>query len=122
MKLYIDDIRSPKDDTWHICRNVESAIRALDMFYLQVTDIQLDHDISHPVSLGGMIRPYPCEETFQSVARYIARLHQISPEWNPSIVLHTSNPVGAEAMRGILKGMLVAIKLTGGANRLETIL
>lgn len=122
MKLYIDDIRNPKDDTWHICRNVLSAIRALDMFYKQVTEINLDHDISHPVSLGGMIRPYPCEETFETVARYIALLHKLDPEWNPSITIHTSNPVGADRMQGLLQGMLVAIKLTGGANRLETIL
>lgn len=122
MKLYIDDIRTPPNDTWNICRNVGAAIRALDMFYKEVTDINLDHDISHQVVVGKMSRPYPCEETFESVARYIAMLHKLDPEWNPSIIIHTSNPVGAEAMKSVLKGMLVAVQLTGGANRLETIL
>ncbi len=122
MKLYIDDIRSPKDDSWHICRTVEAAIRALEMFYKEVTEIALDHDISHPVALGDLIRPYPCEETFHSVARYIALLHRLDPEWNPSIVIHSSNPVGAKAMQSTMSGMLVAIKMTGVANRLETIL
>lgn len=128
MKLWIDDIRTPPDDSWHICRDVSSAIRALDMFYADVDEINLDHDISHQVSVGGMSRPYPCTETFEAVARYITRLklyvHASGMKWNPAIRLHTSNSVGAYKMRAILDdvGMGCTIELAKGANRLETIL
>ncbi len=131
MKLFIDDIRTPPDDTWHICRNVSSAIRALDMFYMDVKEITLDHDISHQVVVGKMSRPYPCEETFEAVARYLATLKKFHearqderPEWEPKVSIHTSNYVGAQTMLKILRdvGFQVEAKVVGGANRLETIL
>lgn len=124
MKLFIDDIRTPPDDSWHICRSVSAAIRAIDMFGQAVTDIQLDHDISHQVVIGKMSRPYPCEETFEAVARHIA-LYGLHVEWQPNIKIHTSNPVGAENMKKILEeaGFLhVSVESAHGANRLETIL
>lgn len=124
MKLFIDDIRTPPDDTWHICRNVSAAIRALDMFYPQVSEINLDHDISHQVVLGKMNRPYPCEETFEAVARYMAKIKDADPSWSPIVHIHTSNHVGAKNMLDILTdaGFSTDAKVVGGANRLETIL
>lgn len=131
MKLFIDDIRTPPDDTWNICRDVSSAIRALDMFYEDVSEIMLDHDISHQVVVGKMSRPYPCEETFEAVARYLATLKKYQDArtdehriWSPKIHIHTSNHVGAKKMMDILKnaGFEVDAKVVGGANRLETIL
>lgn len=132
MKLFVDDIRTPPDDTWHICRNISSAIRALDMFYEDVEEINLDHDISHQVVVGKMSRPYPCDETFETVARYLAVLKRYQDArqdehriWNPKIQIHTSNYVGAKNMLGILQGAgfeHVDAKVIGGANRLETIL
>ncbi len=131
MKLFIDDIRTPPSDKWHICRDVSSAIRALDLFYQQVDEIMLDHDISHQVIVGGMSRPYPCTETFEAVARYLAKLKKYEdvrqdehPIWDPVIHIHTSNFVGAERMKDIITeaGFKVDAKVVGGANRLETIL
>lgn len=131
MKLFIDDIRTPPDDTWHICRDISSAIRALDMYYEDVTEINLDHDISHQVVVNGMSRPYPCTETFETVARYLAALKRYQDSrqdehriWEPKIHIHTSNFVGAGRMKDILlkAGFEVDAKVIGGANRLETIL
>lgn len=124
MKLWIDDIRTPPDDTWHICRDVSSAIRALMMFWVEIKEINLDHDISHQVMLGGMSRPYPCTETFEAVARVIALLKDLHPSWEPKVQIHTSNYVGAQNMQGVLLdvGIKAEAKVVGGANRLETIL
>lgn len=135
MKLWIDDIRTPPDDTWHIARNVSSAIRALDMFGPDITEISLDHDISHQLIMGKMSRPYACEETFEAVARYIALLKtyietpeqsqtERTPKWNPKIQIHTSNYVGAQNMKKILDdvGLNPNVVIAPGANRLETIL
>lgn len=121
MKLWIDDIRIPPDNSWHICRSVGGAVRALDMYYLQVTEINLDHDISHQVILGKMSRPYACDETFESVARYIAILKKVSPQWNPTVNIQTSNPIGADTMMKIFTdaGIRSERKFVGGANRLE---
>lgn len=124
MKLYIDDIRTPPDDSWNICRTVLSAVGALDMFWEQITDIALDHDISHQIVMGEMSRPFACPETFEVVARHIAVLKKLHPDSSPTLSIHTSNPVGAEKMKGILEavGITPTIQLARGANRLETIL
>jgi len=124
MKLFIDDIRTSPDDSWNICRTVLSAVSALDMFWEQVTHIALDHDISHQIVMGEMSRPFACPETFETVARYIVTLKKLYPQWSPLVSIHTSNPVGAERMKGLLEavGILPHIQLARGANRLETIL
>lgn len=81
--------------------------------------------------MGRMSRPYACEETFETVARYIALYKKfvdsnqhVAMPWNPSIRIHTSNPVGAKNMKAILEGAGLAptVELARGANRLETIL
>lgn len=130
MKLWVDDIRNAPDESWAVARTVTSAIRAIAQF--DCTEISLDHDISHQVAVGALSRPFPCEETFEAVAHYIAAKYwhdkPISKELSvarlnlyPKITLHTSNPVGAEKMKSILKdvGIDCTIKLTGAANRLE---
>lgn len=122
MKLWVDDIRIPPDDSWHICRSVYAAVRALEMFWPDVDQINLDHDISHQVTIGKMSRPYPCDETFAVVAMYMALIKKANPTWNPKITIQTSNPVGAELMENILMNAgfpMPERKKVGGANRLE---
>jgi hypothetical protein len=58
------------------------------------------HDISHHVSVDGNARPFACVENFSAVCYFIGEKYKgLSP---PSIILHTSNPVGAQRMRHIL--------------------
>lgn len=125
MKLYIDDIRTPPDDSWHICRNISSAIRALDMFWPATEEIALDHDISHQIVMGDMSRPFACPETFEAVARYISKIKHLNPTWEPKITIHTSNYVGGKVMQQILEDAgfpTPEFVVSKGANRLETIL
>lgn len=128
MKLWVDDIRNAPDETWSVARTVTSAIRALAMFSPE--EISLDHDISHQVAVGELSRLYPCAETFQAVAHYIAEkyilkaqlaIYESNEAWNPKVTIHTSNPVGAKELEAILvvAGIDPVIRLTGLANRLE---
>ena len=131
MKLFVDDIRNAPDDTWHVARTALEAIRAIARYDFEV--ISLDHDISHQVSIGGDLeRPFPCKETFASVAYYIAAKH-----WHeidlvgsarvmranivPRVILHTSNEVAGDEMAAMLKehGIIAEKKYMGAANRLE---
>lgn len=122
MKLFVDDIRNAPDESWTVARTVNSAIKAIAMFHFD--EISLDHDISHQVHVDELSRPYPCSETFQAVAHYIALKYNVerlpgSPPV-PLVTLHTSNPVGAQEMKQILSPHVnVEIKMTGIANRLE---
>lgn len=124
MKLYVDDIRNAPDESWTVARTVISAIRCIAFFGNDITEISLDHDISHQVSIGSKLeRPFPCEETFQSVAYFIAAYYKDYDLPYPSITLHSSNPLGIEAMETALWKLgfagEVKIKMMGAANRLE---
>lgn len=123
MKLWVDDIRNAPDESWHVARTSLEAIRALARFDFEF--ISLDHDISHQVHLGSMSRPFRCEETFASVAYYIALKY--GGKWDeqrddhPHIILHTSNQVAGDEMAAMLAehGIPVEKKYMGAANRLE---
>lgn len=120
MKLYVDDIRNAPDESWSVARSVDSAISFISQFGDQITDISLDHDISHQVGLGEVSRPYPCVETFTAVARYMAEFYSLGTE--PKIVVHSSNPMGAKNIQFILKKFGdIPYKPVGIANRLEQI-
>lgn len=122
MKLYIDDIRNPPDDSWTLCRTVSEAIRALAQFNFE--EVSLDHDISHQVTVADVSRPFPCEETFQPVAYFIGVAYRyektIGFDRNiPKITIHSSNPVGGLEMQNILKGYGIdsELKPMGPAHR-----
>lgn len=124
MKLWVDDIRSAPDPGWTVARTATAAIRIISMFGPSMDEISLDHDISHQVGMGELSRPYPCEETFESVAHYIAMYWCLerypgSPHV-PLVTIHSANPVGAENMKKIMDGTVnVVVKPMGAANRLE---
>lgn len=134
-KMWVDDIRPAPDASWHVARTANAAIRALAGWDTW-EEISLDHDISHQVAVGELSRPYPCEETFASVAYFIAEkwwtgfndeknpLAVMRPFLQPKITIHSSNPVGAREMQLILQSRGIKSELRPGspANRLETIL
>ena len=120
MKLWVDDIRNAPDDSWHVARTAIEAIRAIARYDFEV--ISLDHDISHQVSIGGPLeRPFPCGETFASVAYFIGALYS-ERHPRPKVILHTSNKVAGDEMAEVLKGfgqIESEKKYMGAANRLE---
>jgi hypothetical protein len=120
-KLFVDDIRNAPDESWTVARTVTAAISAIATFHFEV--ISLDHDISHQVVMGGLSRPYPCDETFTPVAQFLAeKYNEDGPAFKirPRIIIHTSNPAGALRMAGHLEGFEIERKESGPANRLET--
>jgi len=118
IKLYVDDLReAPKG--WTLVTTVTQAIRVIFWYGADIKEISLDHDISHQVKVGELARPYPCGETFQAVAYFIKTFYTLD-EHKPDITIHTANPVGAEALEGILEGFNVEIKMMKPANKLES--
>lgn len=120
MKLYVDDIREvPKGYT--LAKNISEAIKAIEMF--MPDEISLDHDISHQVKVGKLSRPYPCDECFCAVARFIkyAYRHKLDDDVYtiPKITIHTANPDGAKDLMGILEQFTPEYIPCPPCNRLE---
>jgi hypothetical protein len=81
MKLWIDDLRTPPDDSWTWAKTSTQALFLLAT--RKVTEVSFDHD------LGG-------DDTSMRVAQYIERLafegRRAPPKWD----VHSQNPVGKE--------------------------
>jgi len=120
MKLYVDDIRNAPNGDWHVARTVNEAIRAIASRLF--SEISLDHDISHQVTVNELSRPYPCDETFQAVTYFIGEKYTKNRQNPiPVITIHSANPVGADKMKDILASYEIGctIQLGKPVNRLE---
>lgn len=97
MKLFVDDYRS-EPEGWHLAKTITEAIRILSgPIYAEV--VSLDHDIIYREGKHSF-----SEETFATVARYIALMPK---DKLPKVVyIHTANPHGARDIEEILKDVV----------------
>ncbi len=115
MRLFVDDIR-PAPEGFTLVREVNEAIKFIDMYRFDLEQISLDHDISLEVEVAGTYRPFPSPETYRAVARYIKEVYKTEAK-KPVITLHSANPYGRVAMRAILEGFEVVDNPAGAAYR-----
>lgn len=82
MKVWLDDVREPPDDSWTWAKSSNEAIALLK--WRPVVEISLDHDL-------GLY------DTGMRVAKHIVGMLA-----RPIVHIHSMNPVGAKAMRDLL--------------------
>jgi len=97
MKLWLDDIRKPPDDSWAWVTSATAAIEMLKSG--DVTEASLDHDLefNHHGYADSFGRGTGLE-----VAQFIASMDK-----PPAVIrVHSMNPVGAKAMLDVLRKMM----------------
>lgn len=98
LRLFVDDLRK-EPEGWNRAHSITEAIRILAT--MQVDVVSLDHDIILMQPSEGVWPSGPSEETFATVARYIALMPEdVRPK---RVYIHTSNPDGAKDIKFILK-------------------
>ena len=100
--LFVDDKRpvpEVKEIEWTVARTVTKAIELLDTESFDI--VSLDRDISVAVTVGDCKRPFPNDESFEPVARFL-RLMTLKngPRY---VVIHTSNKPRGEWMMEYLR-------------------
>lgn len=90
MKIWLDDIRAPPDQTWTICRKAEEAIDLIVKHKHEIFEISFDHDLGEG-------------KNGNHVARVIELLIEKGdlirvPKWS----IHSANPVGADNIRSTM--------------------
>lgn len=99
MKIYLDDERSPPDDTWVRVTTPDSCIDLLT--HNQVSEVSFDHDLGGDESIG----------TGYDVMKWIednAHIHGILP---PTVHIHTANPVARQRMEGCKRSIEMAARI-----------
>ncbi|QRY62154.1 hypothetical protein JVX90_17450 [Gordonia sp. PDNC005] len=85
MKLFVDDLRDPPDDTWTVARTSAEALVVL-RGNEPVVELSLDHD------LGG-------DDTTRPVVLHLAE----HGGWPPIVRVHSANPVGVSWLVGMVE-------------------
>jgi hypothetical protein len=100
-KLYLDDIRTPADDSFLIVRSFDEAVR----FVIEngVPEfISFDHDLG--IDDNGNLLPSGYDFAKWLVESGINGTIQIPDDF--SFNVHSQNPVGASNIRGLLENYL----------------
>ena len=92
MYLYLDDVRTPKQNM-HVVRNYKECIDVLQNNYIDY--LSLDHDLGE-------------EKTGYDVAKWIVQEGIEIPHIN----IHSANPVGKDNIRQLLKRYCPNTKVT----------
>jgi hypothetical protein len=100
-KLYLDDIRTPKDSAYIIARTVEEAQQLIETYGVP-EHISFDHDLG----LDDMDNLLP---TGYDMAKWLVEKDMdgfLQIPGNFAFSVHSQNPVGAENIQGLLNGYL----------------
>lgn len=111
MRIYLDDIRTPKDNSWTIVRSfkeftalISSRFKSLDEPTLCDITISFDHDLAteHYQYDRELLWASPdmpdCEESGYDAAKWLI-YNNIIPKM---FYVHSGNPVGAENILKLL--------------------
>jgi hypothetical protein len=93
MKLFLDDVRNPPDNSWTVTRDAHKCIALLKLGKVEV--ISLDHDLGENTPTG------------YDVLKWIEKVTALG-EFTPpkEIRVHSANPVG----RGVMDAAIVSIR------------
>lgn len=101
IKIWLDDVRQPPDNTWNWVKDAPEAISFLNKWVPKLDEeiqISLDFDLGQIDEHG----------TGMDVAEYLVGLS--SPRLrNMSVFIHSMNPVGAAQMRDVLRDRMVTL-------------
>lgn len=89
--LWVDDIRNPPGRArWLIVRNYSDAIRTLDVFWDEIIQVSLDHDLGKG------------SETGYDIATWIERQIEVAGRKPiPYMYCHSANPVGVQNIMAV---------------------
>jgi len=118
LKLYLDDLRNPPDNSWTVCRNVREAQRFVERHQEDgITDFSLDHDLGLCYCIpcafssgeesclndnGEPICGCTCHVPEPSGYDFLKWIHENGywPKNKPKV--HSANPVAQQTMKGFI--------------------
>ena len=130
--LYLDDVRTPKDDNWQVVRNYEEFIAHIKMNGLDNYEIiSLDHDLGDTAMneyFNNVSPNYTLdynniqEKTGLHCAKWlVSEFYNVNPKWSklardvkkgkpfpfPKVYVHSANPIGSANMMGYINNFFM---------------
>lgn len=117
IKLYLDDIRTPLDDTWMVVRDYKQFVSIINLYGLEnFSLISLDHDlgdkamaeyynnvrVNYKLDYDNIVN----EKTGLDCAKFLVRMCINKNISLPKIQVHSANPIGAANIIGYINNFL----------------
>jgi hypothetical protein len=129
LRLYLDDIRTPKDSEWIVARNYDEFTAKIKLHGLGSFEvISLDHDLGE----GAMVEYYTNvknnymmdynninERTGMDCCRYLVSESMNEQIPLPQIYIHSANPIGSGNMMGYINNYLMNCRLPQTCVRVQ---
>lgn len=109
MKLFVDDVRTPPDDSWIVTKTYQDAIKLIDKHTDQIELISLDHDLG--LDSCKIEYDHGGNEVYIEQTGYDILLHIVQRKFDGKPIpkefrVHSANPVGVERMNGVIERYL----------------
>ena len=115
--LYLDDVRTPKDDKWIVARDYDEFVSIIRLNGLSSFEvISLDHDLGE----GAMVEYYTnvknnykldydniIEKTGYDAAKFLVAQSMAGNIPLPKIYVHSANPIGSANIMGYINNYLM---------------
>ena len=103
IKIFLDDIRVPQDDSWIIVKSYSEFIDLIIIYEFNlISEISLDHDLGLQDET---------EKTGYDVAKWLVDYSLDHNVFLPLIRVHSANPVGAKNIMSLINGYLISNNL-----------
>ena len=121
MRLYLDDVRTPKDSGWEVVRSYDEFIKHIQLNRLDAYEvISLDHDLGDTAMdeyFNNVRDNYKIdytnitEKTGLDCAKWLVAESMTSKIPLPQIYTHSANPIGSANIMGYINNYLMNCKL-----------
>jgi hypothetical protein len=121
IRIYLDDVRTPKQDTWVIARNYDEFVKIVNENGLSSIDfISLDHDLGESAMKEYFTNVSPnykldynniSEKTGYDCAKFLVDKSIQDNVPLPLIYVHSANPIGSANIMGYVNNYLKNCRL-----------
>jgi len=94
MKIYLDDIRDPPDNTWMLFRKAKELMLFIEKYKGEIETLSLDHDLGEGKLTGYGVLKWIEKKVF---------LEGYTPP--KEILVHSDNPAGRKNMEAAIKSI-----------------
>jgi hypothetical protein len=121
MRLYLDDVRTPKDLDWQVVRSYDEFVAHIKMYGLENYELMsLDHDLGDTAMKEYYNNVHPnytldynniTEKTGLDCAKFLVAESMNTKIPLPQIYVHSANPIGSANIMGYVNNYFMNCRM-----------
>jgi hypothetical protein len=129
MRLYLDDVRTPKDADWEVVRSYDEFVAHIRLHGLENYELMsLDHDLGDTAMSEYYNNVHPnytldysniTEKTGMDCAKFLVAESMTKGIPLPAIYVHSANPIGSANIMGYINNYFMNCRLPQGCIRVK---